>query len=706
MPLSASTLENTPQTPAEPSSEVAVDPQHRHALEMLRLRGNPFRQQFARNSDDAVCSLYHVDGVFAEQRDLMQEFVESYRGEPTRPTAVLPLLGSRGAGKTHLLHCLKHGPGVSHQLFVTPGTFRIDASGRDSSFLEYLLYQFINVLLAGDEQRGLRPLVYVGEQLVRRLARDVIVTAGPAARLSLLTPGATEKLGWRMGLGVKTSAARLDVFADALGTAPGRLRDLTAVHGINAAVLAEAVRARIDAAETRDLRGDYRRHLFNGFVGAVLEGDELPLADFLTDGFADTAYIARPTRTQLVLSMLEVLTDLIVGSGIPVVVAFDQLEELLYGQTEDEIRRSSDAFFGGLVQLMSQVPGLGVILFAEEGLWNRIVPSLPSHILDRLHEPVFLPTHGTVREVRLSTPTADQLAAVVDCRIRHTLSDMDDADVLPAGFPFSRAELEHWSRRESVLRLMLQGCCTRLDELVADPESLGRAPAMTSADVPPDAAAANAVAETGRDESHAAAAPGAGAGAEGPAESWRHEVRQAGRRLKPVGSLSGATAELHGGLVRWLQFVQSATDTLAAVDAHVEVGEHPTYGVLTVATLADGTRVGIGLWLGRGVGKPRDLETKLEAFAQSPPACDRLVLVRPGDDCRVSGKTKAAWDAAVDAGHAVSLHEAEPDLFAKLDAFPRWLQGQADASADGSVPASADAFVATEMAEALALLGG
>src|SRR5215218_9924351 len=126
------------------------------ALAALRRKGNPFRQQFARNSDDPVCSLYHVEELFGRERAVLESLVESYRGRPDQPTAVLPLLGARGAGKTHLLHWLKHGPGVPPQLFVTPGTFRVDSNGRDSSFLEYVLYQFINVLLAGAEQRGVR----------------------------------------------------------------------------------------------------------------------------------------------------------------------------------------------------------------------------------------------------------------------------------------------------------------------------------------------------------------------------------------------------------------------------------------------------------------------------------------------------------------------------------------------------------------------
>src|SRR5436190_17863941 len=110
-----------PSPPAAPEPAASAPPDA--ALAALARKGNPFRQQFARNSDDPVCSLYHVEGVFDSERSILQELVESYRGEPTKATSVLPLLGPRGAGKTHLLHNIKHRPGVPPQLFITPGTF-------------------------------------------------------------------------------------------------------------------------------------------------------------------------------------------------------------------------------------------------------------------------------------------------------------------------------------------------------------------------------------------------------------------------------------------------------------------------------------------------------------------------------------------------------------------------------------------------------
>ncbi len=46
--------------------------------------------------------------------------------------------------------------------------------------------------------------------------------------------------------------------------------------------------------------------------------------------------------------------------------------------------------------------------------------------------------------------------------------------------------------------------------------------------------------------------------------------------------------------------------------------EHPTYGVITIAhwVCKDGQpwKVGVGLFLGRGAGKPKDLEIKLASL--------------------------------------------------------------------------------------------
>ena len=106
-------------------------------------------------------------------------------------------------------------------------------------------------------------------------------------------------------------------------------------------------------------------------------------------------------------------------------------------------------------------------------------------------------------------------------------------------------------------------------------------------------------------------------------------------------------------------------------------GEHPTYGVISIAhwTCRDGQpwKLGIGLFLARGAGKPRDLETKLASLRLDPPVIDQLILIRPDDDLSLTGKSKTVWQAAEKQGQTLRLEAGALESYAILYAFPRWL---------------------------------
>ena len=72
-----------------------------------------------------------------------------------------------------------------------------------------------------------------------------------------------------------------------------------------------------------------RRHILDGFARAVLLDDESELASFLTYGFAELDFQVRPSRQDLVLALFKALMEVLQELRIPVVVAFDQLEDLL-----------------------------------------------------------------------------------------------------------------------------------------------------------------------------------------------------------------------------------------------------------------------------------------------------------------------------------------------------------------------------------------
>jgi hypothetical protein len=92
----------------------------------------------------------------------------------------------------------------------------------------------------------------------------------------------------------------------------------------------------VERTEAHDTAGLMRRHIHQGCARAALLGDEADLANFLTCGLAELDFKVRPTRQDLVLALCKVLMEVFLGLKIPVVVAFDQLEEALLAE---EIRK-------------------------------------------------------------------------------------------------------------------------------------------------------------------------------------------------------------------------------------------------------------------------------------------------------------------------------------------------------------------------------
>src|SRR5262249_38750396 len=86
------------------TAAVASRPVAERALDVLRRAGNPFRNFFARNPDDEVCARYHVPELFSREREQLLGVVDLYRFAPATHSEVVPVLGNKGSGKTHLLH--------------------------------------------------------------------------------------------------------------------------------------------------------------------------------------------------------------------------------------------------------------------------------------------------------------------------------------------------------------------------------------------------------------------------------------------------------------------------------------------------------------------------------------------------------------------------------------------------------------------------
>ena len=406
----------------------------------------------------------------------------------------------------------------------------------------------------------------------------------------------------------------------------------------------------------------------------------------------------RPSRQDLVLALLKVLMEVFLSLKIPVVVAFDQMEDLLLARRTDDGHRVAESFFAGIVQAMHQIGGLCFLIFAERGLWNRFVPSLDGYIQDRLNNPVHVPGHGTIKTLRLEAPAPELVRRIVEARLRPGLEELPDfADLSPL-YPFTDEQVQRIARTEPTLRDMLQQYRHLFDHLVYGTSSAGiveeaaRVPGMSmpAADLPPmvksvvvvETPAGERIEE--REAGHpakSAAAPSRTMSSEQLAELWQQQVQAAKGNLEPDGALTGATRELQGGLGAFLQVchehgVKVGPWRLQHVVGEWTFGDHPTYGAISIGhwTCKDGQpwKVGVGLFLGRGPAKPKDLGIKLAAFDAEPPVIDHLILLRPEDDLALSGKSKTLWQETERRGRHARLEAVSLDDFAVLYAFPRW----------------------------------
>jgi hypothetical protein len=693
------------------SSAVAPRSLTERALEVLRRAGNPFRNYFARNPDDEVCARYHVPELFAREREQLLGVVDLYRYSPTTHSEVLPVLGSKGSGKTHLLYSIKHGKEGAWQLLVTPGTYQ-----KDTDFLEYLLFQVIDTLLGGGKQKNTRPLDYLGEQVVKGLLARALQALTPAQRLDLFPAPGLGRWARRLGLGGSQAIERTQWLINSLNQPsplpfqPGAIARACAEAGLETEHACQLVCELIGQGERHDTAGLMRRHILEGFTRCVLMRDESELASFLTYGFAELDFHVRPTRQDLVLTLLKALMGILQGLRIPVVVAFDQLEDLLLARRSDDAHRTAETFFAGIVQSMHHLDGISFLVFAERGLWNRFVPSLDGYIQDRLNNPIHLPHHGTIKTLRLEAPSPELVRHIVEARLRPALEQLPDFASLPRIFPFTDEQIERVARTEPTLRDMLQQFRHQFDHVVYGSEDRSGDNGLRSSIVEPLVDDAPAAAQTIRlpaeplppevksvvivESSTPAPARSRESGESrvSLADLWDQEMRAARRKLEPEGALTGATRELQAGLGLFLQMchehgVKVGPWRLHHVVGEWTFGEHPTYGVITIAhwVCKDGQpwKLGIGLFLGKGPAKPRDLGTKLSALEVEPAVIDHLILLRPEDDLVLSGRTKQLWQEAERRGKHTRLEAVALDAFAVLYGFPRLIASLTESLPEG-----------------------
>src|SRR5262249_44994884 len=180
----------------------------------------------------------------------------------------------------------------------------------------------------------------------------------PAEKLELFPAPGLGRWARKLGLGGTQAQDRTQWLIDTLARPlplpfqAGSLRRACQEASLDPDRACTLVSNYVDRPEAHNTAGLMRSHIFRGFCRSALLNDEADLAGFLTYGFAELEFRVRPTRQDLVLALFKVLMEVFRSLKVPVVVAFDQLEDLLLARRSDDSHRVAEAFFAGIVQAM------------------------------------------------------------------------------------------------------------------------------------------------------------------------------------------------------------------------------------------------------------------------------------------------------------------------------------------------------------------
>ena len=327
----------------------------------LKRAGNPFRNYFARNPDDEVCARYHVAELFAAERDLLHAIIDLYRYDPTTHSRSRADPRQQGRGQD--------APAALHQARWTAA--RGNCSSRPAS---------IRKTRTSSNTCSSRSSTRCSAAASRRAA---------AARLRRRTAGAPASR--RRRCGSSTSEEKVDLFPPpGLGRWARRLRHRPRPGQPNGPsgspracrghanvsrmptplpqALAEAgTRPRrkpsncfaltSEERNAQHARPDAPRHLSGLRQGRAparrSRARQLPDLRLRRARFPGPPDAAGPRARAL-----QSADGGLPRFEAPVVVAFDQLEDLLLARRTDDVHKIAEAFFAGIVQVMHQIDGL------------------------------------------------------------------------------------------------------------------------------------------------------------------------------------------------------------------------------------------------------------------------------------------------------------------------------------------------------------
>jgi hypothetical protein len=596
---------------------------HFQWLSFLKGKDNPFDVFVAARHADAEFSRYHVPAVHSEVLGDLVAVIERYRPARLQWESDLPrsgvvvVLGSRGSGKTHMVHALGRSMDPPRVL-VTPSIFE-----PHRPFIEYLLQQLVRHFQKECEDRSRGTL----DLLADALARQVIVQAlhgltevdwlcrNVKGRWRLTNP---QFLTSFLGLGTHRLVDRkrlliLDLEQRDIPT----ILEVCRQHEQDPTELRRIALQHVHEAEPgHTIAGQIRRGLYTHLVGLAFGEPREEVYDFLLDGYTQVEARAQPARETLVDELFQALVELCLLARMPVVYAFDALETLLSDPPDPKLWQS---FSRGLADVLDSHRGIPFLIFAEHGNWQQGQSAISPYAQQRFQQGVIrVPGRGSLSTLALPPVSVAGLRQIVAARLRPLRVEFfgEDQGETPDIVPFQDGDLKKTSRTqegdEPPLRQALQALRDRFEELVNGRSAGLVAPAMSVSSTTDSALIMEQLEQT-----------------------WKQQQRAANANVSRNG-YNGLANDLHAGLRQWLDFLiaedagTSAGKPTAA--ANKIVGGHPTYGQATRYTWREGERsrdMALGFLLAGGAGMPRDLEAKLALAAATRDPVDLLVILWP-----------------------------------------------------------------------------
>lgn len=631
---------------------IAADPKalEKQALDILRHKDNPFSETVVRTPDDPLCVTYDVRGILAEQRRALLRLIDGYRCWPPRSTQVFPVIGEAGSGKTHLLGWLKRTLEPTEyadskgyflhiaQNFKSAGHIFIVSEGfpTEQDVFGFLLRQVSEQLLSTPDC-GPKTLDILSRRVCARMLTDCLRKLDPAARLNLVQPtNAWDRLGRQFGFA--SSVDRVGAIVEdalvALDAEPApSIPKICWNAGFDLAGINDMILRHVEESADFTPEGLLRKQILEALIRVAFFDDHNDLKQLLAR-LAGFDFEGLPGSTPPAKCTLKVLFELLAPLRVPVVVAFDQIEDLLSASSSEKRHELLGHFCHGLVRLIHAVPGLCIFLFLERGLWSELTGEQSKYVVDRLYKPGETAENEIKLQARL---TRDQLIALISQRVRPLLADLPNQERLTAIFPFKEEHIEKVLGETTV-----RGCLQQMSKMYTK---------LTS--VP------------GKDEL-----------LKRLTRHW-NKLQQGLLQAHPNGFRGDSIPQAHEALdfvlndllqSRWLE----GTDWSGC---EVWRDENETYGWLIVLTYSEdrSDSIGVGIWLGWGNAKAKDLQSRINMF-QASPLRTLLLFHRDGSAAAESGMSETVLGKAKTTGLDVRIEQMAPEDLAKVLSFQSWLE--------------------------------